>query len=264
MRAGRSSLFCHAGPRLAVVAVLSCAACVGTRPTLSPSLPEAFPNHSADEILDRLSAGLDTLRSYSAESSVAVAGPGGTAHFSAHSRQRRGDSIRVDIRVQLGIEAARILVTNDSIYVYDRIKNTVYHGDIRSANHLFSAPWHSAELFMDMLGLRELPRDTEWMVQHDSTRYFLADGDDGKTVFIDPALWRIIRYEERTPSGTLIEERTFLDFDGFDGVPLPRRIVVRRPIDRVSATIQHRRLNLNPSEIDLKFDVKDDAKYIRI
>ncbi len=228
------------------------------------SLPDGFPNHSPTEIAGFIRIGVDTLRAYSAESSAAIASSLGSGHFTARTRHRRNDSMRVDVTVQFGIEASRILFTPDSFYVYDRIKNTVYLGDISNAKRLLPTPWISPELFLDVLGFPDTDIGSGWTVTADSTRYYLTDENGRISMFVDPTRWRIERIEQRDEYDRLVEQKSYLDFRPFDGLVLPSRIVIRRPLDRISATIQHRSVDLNPQSIDLTFPVKDDATYVPI
>ncbi len=254
-------------PLAVFVLALSFSACAGSREAREPRhgpLPDRFPYHSAEEIQRYLAEVSDTLVSFSSKSSAAIADPNGSGHFTAEVHHRRNDSVRIDVRVQLGIHAARILLTTDSLFVYDRVKKVVYYGDTESAGSLLPMPWRSPNLFLDILGLPKVPIDSTWSVSADSARYYLTSLNRRHVLFVDPSTWRIVRSESRAEEGTLIEERTFLDFDEFDGVLLPRRIVVRRPPDRVSATITHRSIVLNPDHLDLEFHVADDARYERI
>lgn len=239
---------------------LSCA----TSEPLVRTLPDRFPDHTPAEIGTFLRQGTDTLRSYTAESNAAIASALGSGHFTARTRHRRNDTMRVDVTVQLGIEASRILFTPDSFYVYDRIKNTVYHGDISNAARLLPTPWISPELFLDVLGFPDADIGPDWTVTSDSTRYYLTNETGRISLFVDPTRWRIERVEMRTDDNKLVEQKSYLDFRTFDGLDLPSRIVIRRPVDKISATIQHRTIDLNPESIDLTFTVKDDATYVPI
>jgi hypothetical protein len=241
------------------------AGCRTGRSMLDPGpLPGRFPHHSVDEIRRALLTATDTLHSLRAVSSAAVASPDGSSQFTAVMNHRRGDSARVDVKVQFGIEAARILFTPDSFFVYDRIKKTVYYGDTESASRLLPMPWQAPDLFIDILGLPAVEITDSWSVEADSLRYYLTSMDGRRKLFVDPTIWRIVRTEARDSLGVLEEERAFLDFDLFSGVPLPRRIVVRRPVDRISATISHRSLTLNPETLHLDFDVSNNATYVRV
>ena len=247
---------------LAVGLMAACGATRGIRD--AAELPDEFPNQSSEEIQQRLQAGADTLVSFKTVSRAAIATPEGSSQFTAVVDQRRDDSVRIDVRIQFGIEAARILFTRDSVFVYDRVKKTLYYGDTASAGSLLPLPWRSPDLFLDILGLSAIEVDGTWSVEADSAHYYLTSLDGHKKLIVDPALWRIVRSEVRDATGNLQEERTFLDFDRFDGVILPRRIVIRRPTDRVSATISHRSITLNPDRLDLSFEISDDARHVQI
>lgn len=248
-----------------LAATLLMPACSSSRSAVQPpALPDRFPDHSVRDIRTRLARASDTLHSFRATSSAAIASPEGSSRFTAVIDHRRSDSVRIDVKVQFGIEAARILFTPDSFFVYDRVKKTVYYGDTQSADRLLPMPWQSPDLFLDILGLPAVEIDDSWSVEADSVRYYLTSMNGRHRLFVDPALWRIVRSEERDAGGTLVEERTFLDFDRFSGVALPRRIVIRRPTDKISATISHRSITLNPERLDLRFDVSDNARYVRI
>ena len=250
---------------LAVLAALSLAGCATSRgPAIPVALPDRFPDHSAEEIGFLLSQAADTLVAFQTVSRAAIASPEGSYQFTADVDHRRHDSIRIDVKVQFGIEAARILFTPDSVFVYDRVKKTLFYGDTESVGSLLPLPWRSPDLFLDMLGLPDVDVDGTWGVEADSLRYYLTSSDNLKKLFVDPALWRIVRSEVRDSNGSLQEERAFLDFEAFDGLVLPRRIVVRRPGERFSATISHRSIVLNPDRLDLTFHISDDARHVRI
>ena len=62
--------------------------------------------------------------------------------------------------------------------------------------------------------------------------------------------------------GQIIETRTFTDFDLVGTAFLPRRVVFSRPLDNQHFSLYHRRLTINPVELDLSFRTSSDAKRI--
>ncbi len=72
----------------------------------------------------------------------------------------------------------------------------------------------------------------------------------------------MLQYVERDPGGVILEERTFTDFDAFQGLFLPRRIIYRRPLDHTAAAIYYRSLELNPPVQSFDLRVGDDAERI--
>lgn len=234
--------------------------CSGPRPAIERTLPGAFPNHSAQQIRDQLLAPLDTLHAFRARSSLVVRAPENSGSFSAEMHERRGDSLFVSISPGLGIEAARALVTPDSFYFYDRLKNHVLYGAISEAAGLLPEPFTSDDLFANLLGLPAPPAGVEWVVEADDEHYFLRD-PDGRTLYVvDPALWRVVRFEQRDASGDLTDRRVFSEFDQVDGVVLPRRLLFERPQEDRMASIYYRSMRLNPVNLRFELEVRDSAE----
>jgi hypothetical protein len=91
-------------------------------------------------------------------------------------------------------------------------------------------------------------------VEADDQYYYLTDPSGQRTYTIDPSIWRVTRYEERTPGGNLNEVREFAEYSTFGGVSLPRRLTLRRPNDDASASLYYEELTLNPGS--LSFDLR--------
>ena len=60
----------------------------------------------------------------------------------------------------------------------------------------------------------------EWQVEADSLYYVLKDPAGRKKYIIDPARWRVVQYEERADDGELLEQRSYGEFDIFNGLYL--------------------------------------------
>jgi hypothetical protein len=153
-------------------------------------------------------------------------------------------------------------MTPDSFYFYDRLKNRLVFGAIEDARDVLPHPFATEDVFRNLLGLVIPERSVAWKVEVDSTFYRLVDASGMRTYVIDPAFWRVIRYEEREPSGTLLEEYVFSEFDIFEGVVLPRRVVFRRPSAESTASIYYRSLSLNPTTLSFDLDVRASAERV--
>lgn len=232
------------------------------RPELPDQLPSGFPNHSVTEIAHFLGAGTDTLQAYQGRASLTVRSPEQSGQFTAEIRQRKGDSLFMSISPGLGIEAARILMTPDSFFVFDRLRNRLMFGPLESAAAYIPLPLAGDDLFRSMIGVPLPEAGAGWTVDADESSYVLRDRTGLRTMFVDPALWRVTRYEVRDTSGALEEERTYSDFDEFDGIVLPRRAVFRRPADDAVGTIFYRGLTLNPQALD--FELRPSASARRM
>lgn len=97
------------------------------------TLPDVFPGHSIAQVESYLNGAADTLLSFAAKANVSVNSPTQSLRFGSVIDHRKGDSLYMNVKVTLGIEAARALVTPDSFFVYDRLKKKLYFGDISRA-----------------------------------------------------------------------------------------------------------------------------------
>jgi outer membrane biogenesis lipoprotein LolB len=246
----------------ALVLFLFLQGCAAPRPILERTLPEEFPFHSAEDVRRHLQVPGDTLRSFRARGSLVYRTPDEGGTTSVELRERRGDSLYVSVSPALGIEAARALVTPDSFYFYDRIQNRLTYGSIESARHVLPDPFGSEEVFENLLGLIVPSGDVPWSVEAGTAHYTLRDPSRTIAYHVDPALWRVVRYERFDASGTLVDQRIFSEFDKFDGVVLPRRVTFRRPTEERTASIYYRTLSLNPSRLSFDLQVRDSAERI--
>ena len=252
-------------PVLVILAALLIHGCASTAPTpLERDLPSNFPNHSVQQILLNVTRAYpDSLLAYRAKASLAIRTPDRSGQFSADMRKSAGDSLYVSISPGLGIEAARALVTPDSFYFYDRLKNRLVYGSMDEAGDILPQPFASKGLFENLLGLISPPADVSWRMRADSGYYHLIAPDGLQTYTVDPAFWRVVRYTGRTEDGTLLEQRSFSEFDTFEGLVLPRRVEFSRPLEESRASIYYRSLALNPGDLSLDLDVRDSAERIQ-
>lgn len=240
------------------------AGCSGPRPALEREMPSAFPHHTVSQIRSLLSASSDSLTSFRARSSLAYQSPDRRGSFSADIRDRRGDSLFVSISPGLGIEAARALVTPDSFFFYDRIKNRLLYGAHADATGILPEPFTSEDLFGSLLGIQQPASDGRWSVDADDAFYYLRDPDARTEYVVDPAHWRVVRYEKRNASGEIIDLRRFSEFDDFRGVVLPRRIEFEQPLEGSRASIYYRSITLNPQSLHFGLDVRDSTERIAV
>lgn len=245
---------------------LAAAGCSGARRTtdVRPDLPDAFPNHSLVQIRGHLTAAADTLTGFSAKASLALRTPDQSASVSATIQHRRADSLYMSLSPGLGIEAARALVTPDSFYVYDRLKKRLTYGSLAYAAAFLPVPLAGDDVLRSLLGLTVPEADVDWRVEPDSGFYHLTDPSGLRRYVVDPARWRVVRYEAHTPDGQLYDVREYAEFDRVEGLILPRRVVFERPLDDTRARIFYRDLDLNPETLSFSFSVSDDAERVLI
>lgn len=256
-------------PRLSaplLFCVLLAAGCAGPRPRgdAPADLPDAFPHHTEEQIRFHLLRTADTLQAFTARASMVIRSPEQSGQFSADLRSRRNDSLYLTISPGLGIEAARALVTPDSFYLYDRIKNRLVYGALADAGDRLPSPLAQADIFPNLLGLTVPEANVDWTLFADSAAYVLRSPDGLRTYVVDPARWRVMRYEEHLPTGELVEERVYSDFGLFGEVYLPRRVVFRRPLDETLVSLYYRDLAVNPGRISFPMRVSASAERVLI
>ncbi|RMH55361.1 MAG: DUF4292 domain-containing protein [Bacteroidetes bacterium] len=249
---------------LGLMTLLVLTGCAGARRATDrlPDRPAAFPRHTVDQILAEVHPLPDSIKAFRARANFALNSPWQSGRFSGDVVHRRGDSLYVSLSPGMGIEAARVLVTPDSFYLYNRIDREVIVGSMDQARTVLPPPFSADDLFRTLLGLPAPEPDVAWQVEADSSYYYLKSPDERRIYTVDPGLWRVIRYEERAPDGSLVEDRVYLDWDGFDGLYLPRRMIFRRPKDRTTATIYYRSVTLNPT--GLSFSLRMNGQTTRI
>lgn len=224
------------------------------------NMPAGYPNHSAAEISQLIRVATLPADAYQSESALAVRSPVQSGSFSASISHRRNDSLMISISPGLGIVAVKALVTPDSFYVFDRINKELVIGTLEDMQRLLPLPSESDVLYRSMLGIW-VPETTEdWELTADKGYYTLKEPGNRRILFIDPVYWRVVRYIENNPDGSLLEERTFAEFEDFDGMYLPRRLTFRRPGDDTSASLYHRKLTLNPSALTFDFSVSNTVR----
>lgn len=220
-------------------------------------MPDAFPNHSADEIRAHILQPTDSLERFQAAARVTVRSPDENQSFNADIQQQRADSLFMRFS-KFGVEGARLLVTTDSVFFYDSRQNSLRVGPVQDVQEVLPVPVTADQIFANMLGLLAPDRTTDWTVEADSSQYYLIDPSERIRITIDPIRWRVVRYAREATDGTLVEERLFSNFESTQGIPIPRRIIFRRPQNSLMALINYREIRLNPSDLSLTLDVPKD------
>jgi outer membrane lipoprotein-sorting protein len=229
--------------------------CAGSSETTAPgALPNAFPNHSAEEIRTAIQSPTDTLERFSADARVTVRTPSQNRSFNADIRQQRADSLFMRFSL-FGFEGGRMLMTPDSVFMYDSRKQMLRVGPIADAQAILPAPVASGEVFANLLGLVTPDPGTDWTVTADSAHYYLANANETRRWTVDPRRWRVVQYKRQTPDGDLLEVRKFSAFKTVQGLWLPHSVTFRRPVDDASAQLDYRSIALNPSGLSYDLGV---------
>lgn len=248
-------LFSQALLVLLLTSVVGLTGCSGSKTTAdAPGLPEAFPNHSAQQIRSLIRAQTDTLAGFRANARMTVRSPRQSGSFNAEIRQARADSLWMRMS-RFGFEGARLLITRDSFFVHNRLENQMMVGSVDEAEQFLAAPVTSEDAFVNMLGLISPDPTIDWTVNADSLRYYLRSPSGQQTYAIDPMNWRVTRYARVDGNGDVIEERLFGEFETIDGVVLPTRVVFRNRPEDALVMLAYENLALNPESLSFDFRV---------
>lgn len=245
---------------IVMIGVLS--GCARTRPVgrIEAELPSGFPGHAPSQIQSLVERSADSLRALRVRAALSLSTPERSGRFSADIRERRDDSLYISLSPGLGIEAARVLVTPDSVFLYDRMENQLTYGAIEEAGSLLPIPVDLGSLFQNLAGTLVPRVDAEWRVLADSTTYQLLSPDETRLYVVDPRIWRVIRYEERTLGGQLIEERIFSAFAPVEGIYVPQQLRFRRPFEESTVALTYRRLEVNPDGMSFDLNLRSDTR----
>ena len=244
--------------------LLLCAACAGPARVadVPADLPEGFPHHSVEQVIHQLErVVLDSLTSLVATADVSVRSPLFTGSITARIRQRRGDSLAVFVSdATLGIEGGRALATPDSFFYHDRLSRTLYVGSLAHAPEQLTGE----NVFRVLLGLLAPDRIRQWNVEADAAYYHVRDAEGERHYAIDPTVWRVVSYEERSPEGRLVQAVVFSDYGAMGSVLFPQRIVLRLPGMGTNVSLRYRRMAVNPARLSMALRVPEGVQRVPV
>ena len=204
----------------------------------------------------------DSLYAFANKARLALRSPQQSGSFDARVVHRRGDSLYMSISPGFGIEAARVLVTPDSFFVYNRIQSELQYGSRAYAEQHLPAALTADDLFANLLGFLVPSPDVDWQIEADDSYYYLRDPAGRETYVVDPALWRVVRYVARNAEGDIVDERVFQEFDHIDGVLVPRSLSFRQPLQESTATLYYRDVDFNPGSLSFDLEVRGSAERV--
>ena len=240
--------------------------CASSASPMVGSLPVEFPHHTAPQIIHRLAAPGDSLTAFHAQTTITVRGPEQGGTFQASIHERRGDSLHASVSLGIGLAGAQVLATPDSFFLYDLLRKRVQVGPLSAVKAYVPHLWPRDDWLENLLGLMSPAEDVPWTVETDESQshYYLRDPSNRTLFVINPSLWRVVRYEETDEADRLVERRVFSEFESFDGMVLPSRLMFQRPGESTRASVHYRSLTPNPGESSFSFDVPKDFKRIPI
>jgi hypothetical protein len=222
-----------------------------------------FPNHTAQQIVEAMSASMASVASYRADSRVDAERGGRSYDLTASIRARLSDSLMAIVRGPLGIEGGRALVTADSFFAIDRLNGRLYAGGAAAAEEYIPGAGDRGRLARVLLGLDIPEADRRWTVSPANGRYVLVAPGATQTWTIDPRFWRVASVVEIAADGRRVS-RTYSRFGVVDGHVFPQRVVLASPSDSAQLTIDHRDVSFNPRDLRLRFAPSRDLEVVRV
>lgn len=146
-----------------------------------------LPLRGADKLVDRVLANRPDVRWYTAKADITVSTDTSERSFNAQVRSVTDSALWTSITALLGIEAARVLLTPDSIKLLDRLHDTFYIGDTAQAKARFGLQPNLGLLQQALLGIP---------IGFDPKEKYKADREDGQYVLTSKEKRRFRRAAE--------------------------------------------------------------------
>ena len=246
------------------------AGCVPTGPLVrdAPATGEAagFPNHSVDEIVASVAASVAPVLSVAADGDLQIVQGGSDQSASFSLRTRLRDSTTVVVRGPLGITVGRGLVTADSVFLSNQLRDEFVLGPLSAADAIVPGASRDGRVIRAVLGLLIPEDDVAWTRTIQGQTYQLTaplpGGAGSRAYTVDPSVWRVVRVVEFGPDGRQVGLQEVSALDTVDGVVMPRR--VRLENVEASVELEHRRIEVNPPDLRLRFSRPEGYEMIEI
>lgn len=238
---------------------LSLAGCHTTANVATPPA-NGLPAMSALDIVERVAEHAPQPEALRTRGRIEVSSPEFSGTFSLDLRMRVGDSLFATVSPGFGMDAAHALVTEDSFFVQDRIRNVLYLGENEVLGKYVPGFDRLAAIRDNLLGALYPNPDLDWHLSDDGAYYYLTTPDRAFRLTIDPTRWRVLQLRAFDEGGTLVEDRFFTDFFTVHGVEIPRRMVLSHPTENRALTLTHRDLTLDPGAMSFPFRSRASAR----
>jgi hypothetical protein len=262
---------CVAG--LLFLFTLAGSSCRTSRPPAATVPPPALTTLTADSLLERVQRNQFAAAWLSAKAEVDVVNADGeTTSFTVNLRTSRDSVVWMSVTPLLGIEAVRVLITRDSIYLLDRVHHSLVARDYRYLEDLLKSPVGFAMVQALMTGayFEGIPGRGMQSAYSDSGHYVLSTRNGQSAtgwmpsreqfVTVDPS-YRIL--STRISDDSLRRSLT-VDYDDYaeaGGRYLPQEVILRVAAEH-SSEIRIRYSKIN-TEGPLSFPFSVPEKYSR-
>ncbi|MEM8908018.1 MAG: DUF4292 domain-containing protein [Bacteroidota bacterium] len=218
-------------------------ACKSTQPIVQAPIQQ-LPEQPSDSLIQRLLDQTIDAEWLSAKAKIAFRDDSQSRKASANIRLRKDSVLWMNVK-KLGIEAARILITPDSVYLVDRINKEYAISDFSLLQQQYHLPANFNLLQNLILGNPLLLSGVELTTEIDQQQYHLASSDEANPT----------RDYWLNGWSQLLEKMVFLDYRSNRMVKVA--LSDHSPLDTYTHFPYSRRLDLSSPETgDLSIEIK--------
>lgn len=184
---------------------------------------------------------------------------------------RKPDSVYMNILGPFGIELANILVTRQEYEFFEALNNTLYKGNLDDdvLSQIFKFNIKFSELLDAFIGAvnltGELYREPDNFVIAGGKYFFTyidKEGNYTSEYVINIENLAITDYRYRDKDRNILIEGTYSNFQQVENVQIPRKIVIKSPLDNQTVTITYKNVKVNDENSVIDFSVPSDASII--
>ncbi len=262
-----------------IIAILATivVSCHSTRSVVKKPLKE----YGADYLFEKLKENQFKFENITAKFSLDLIIDGNKNSLKGQIRIRKDSAIWISLSPALGIEMARILITNDSIKFMNRLKKTYFLGDNRFVKDFLNSNVDFDVLQSLIIG-NDLTyyEDGKFNASYDSKEYRLVTAerrklkkyvkttDDANRIFIqniclNPETFKITHMKiKETVENSRKLEAEYSDFQDINGQLFSRTIYYKLSADNpIDVKLKYLKITVDQPQ---KFPFKIPSKYSRI
>ena len=221
-------------------------------------------------VLHLLRGNYQRLQTLKGRARLIIESPGGSYSASSTVALKKPDSIFIKVEATFGIDVGWLFADRQRFVLYAPFQNRCITGVSDSLKlGRFLAVDMTFDRFMQALAGIELAQElTEKELRLDGSAILLsgAAGQLQQRIWIDPYWGAATRVEIRDSQNRLVSLAEYGQFVRSNGVRLPRKIRLQRPLDKASLTLFYQRLQANEKlkRKDFPVAVPENAERIEI
>lgn len=227
--------------------------------TKSPT--SSLKSKSAKFLVKKLDNQMLDAEWYSSKAKIGYRDEVQSIKFSATIRMRKDSVIWMNVK-KFGVEAARIQITKDSIYIINRLDKNYIISDFKYIEDRYSLPANFETLQNLLLGNPVVITTDNKTAATKSLNYILkANNEEMENEFwLDGATFLLtqMKFNEQEQKRNLsVEQSSYEDITDFGPFPKERDILVEsREIGKISMTIEFSKIEINTAK-SIKFSIPD-------